>query len=115
MENSFIFMEDHNITCMLCKKEKAYCWSHYYDGNKAYCKSCFYDKIKVISEKNNISLDMQDYWMNGYKTLYKQYDLEKRLNKSLQKSIDTLVLEKMSLQYDIDVLKRHLDFLQRQI
>jgi hypothetical protein len=32
-----------------------------------------------------------------------------RLNKQLQKTVDRLVADKMEMQYDIDVLKRHLE------
>jgi hypothetical protein len=38
-----------------------------------------------------------------------------RLNKQLQENVDRLVSDKMEMQYDIDVLKRHLELLERQI
>jgi hypothetical protein len=59
--------------------------------------------------------DLLQYWIIGYRSLYDRYDIEKRLNIDLEKRLNEVVAAKMELQYDFDVLKRQLEFLERQI
>ena len=119
--NSFVFLDDNykNINCMMCKEGKAYCWYDYYDEKRLYCKKCFYEKTKEVVSKyissGDKEQDILQYWMVGYKALYERYDIEMRLNKELQKNVDRLVSDKMTMQCEIDVLKRHLEHLERQI
>ncbi len=121
MKDSFVFLNDDykDVNCMLCGKDKAYCWYDYYDEKRLYCKICFYEKTKEVVSKyistGDKEKDILQYWMVGYKALYERYDVEMRLNKELQKQIDKLVGDKLTLQYDIDVLKRHLEHIERQI
>ena len=118
---SFVFLDDDykDIKCMMCKEGNAYCWYDYYDEKRLYCKQCFYEKTNEVVSKyistGDREQDILQYWMVGYKALYERYDVEMRLNKELQKNVDRLVSDKMTMQSEIDVLKRHLEHLERQI
>ncbi len=104
---------------MICSKGNAYCWYDYYDEKRLHCKDCFYEKTNSVVSKyietGEKDYDVLQYWIVGYKALYQRYDVEMRLNKQLQENVDRLVSDKMEMQYDIDVLKRHLELLERQI
>ncbi len=119
--NSFVFLDDDykNVKCMMCKEDVAYCWYDYYDEKRLYCKSCFYEKTKDVLSKyietGDKENDILGYWILGYKALFERYDVEMRHNKRLQEKIDKLVSDKVELQYDNDVMKRHLELLERQI
>lgn len=121
MKDNFVFLDDNykNVKCMMCKEENAYTWYDYYDEKRLYCKTCFYEKTKKVVDKyietKDKESDILQYWIVGYKALYQRYDIEMRLNKQLQENVDRLISEKLSLQYDIDILKRNLEFLERQI
>ena len=120
-KDSFVFLDDNykNVKCMICGEGTAYCWYDYYDESRLHCKDCFYEKTKSVVSKfietGEKDYDVLQYWIVGYKALYQRYDVEMRLNKQLQENIDRLVSDKMEMQYDIDVLKRHLELLERQI
>jgi hypothetical protein len=120
-KDSFVFLDDNykNVKCMICSKGNAYCWYDYYVEKRLHCKDCFYEKTKSVVSKfietGEKDYDVLQYWIVGYKALYQRYDVEMRLNKQLQENVDRLVSDKMEMQYDIDVLKRHLELLERQI
>lgn len=120
-QNSFVFLDDdyRNVKCMICKEGNAYTWYDYYDEKRLYCKDCFYNKTKNVVckflETGEKDYDVLQYWIVGYKALYQRYDVEMRLNKELQKNVDRLVSDKLELQYEIDILKRNLEFLEREI
>lgn len=120
-QNSFVFLDDdyRDVKCMICGVGNAYTWYDYYDEKRLYCKDCFYEKTKNVVckflETGEKDYDVLQYWIVGYKALYQRYDVEMRLNKELQKNVDRLVSDKLELQYEIDILKRNLEFLERQI
>lgn len=120
-KDSFVFLDDNykNVKCMICGNGNAYCWYDYYDEKRLHCKTCFYQKtstvVKNFIETGDKESDVLQYWIVGYKALYERYDVEMRLNKELQKNNDRLIADKMEMQYEIDVLKRHLEHLERQI
>ena len=117
-KDSFVFLDDNykNVKCMICSEGNAYCWYDYYDEKRLHCKNCFYEKTKdVVSkfiETGEKDYDVLQYWIVGYKALYQRYDVEMRLNKQLQENVDRLVSDKMEMQCEIDVMKRHLELLE---
>lgn len=120
-KDSFVFLDDNykDVKCMICGNGSAYCWYDYYDEKRLHCKSCFYEKTKdVVSkfiETGDRETDILQYWIVGYKALYQRYDVEMRLNKHLQDNVERLVSDKLEMQYELDVLKRHIEFIERQI
>jgi hypothetical protein len=121
MKDSFVFLDDEyrDIKCMICNEKQSYCWFNYYDEKRLYCKECFYEKTNKIIlnyiKTGEPNQDLLQYWIIGYRSLYDRYDIEKRLNVDLEKRLNEVVAAKMELQYDFDVLKRQLEFLERQI
>ncbi len=120
-EETFVFLDDNfqGVKCMICGEKQSYCWFDYYDEKRLHCKECFYEKTnKIITnymKTGEANQDILQYWIIGYRSLYDRYEVEKRLNKDLEKRLNEVVSAKMELQYDLDVLKSHIDFLERQI
>ena len=119
--DSFVFLDDNysDVKCMICGVGNAYCWYDYYDEKRLHCKFCFYEKTKTVLTKfietGENDYDLLQYWIIGYKALYQRYDVEMRHNKELKKNVDRLVSDKLEMQNEIDILKRNLEFLERQI
>jgi hypothetical protein len=112
----FLDKDEEVYACCECNTgKKAYVLYTYHDQELApHCKECFLDKMKKLEDRV-MNSNSENYWQDGYRKLHKEYSYILRDNEHLKENVDRLVSDKMEMQYDIDVLKRHLELLERQI
>lgn len=112
--------ENIYVCCFCNSKKKTFAFCDYYDQpNSPACKDCFLDKMKDISDKyektKQTNIDVIDYWKKGYYEIYEMYRVEAALNKQLEDRLNVLVGDKLTLRNELETIKRHIEFMERQI
>jgi len=112
----FLDKDEEIYACCECNSgKKAYVLYTYYDQELApHCKECFLDKMKKLEERV-INGNSETYWQDGYRKLHKEYSYILRENEDLKNNVNRLVAKNLQLDYDLEVAKRQLDFMERQI
>jgi hypothetical protein len=114
---SFLFLKNEEVyACCECNSgQKAYALYTYYDQeNMPHCKICFLKKIDELASRV-MNGNSETYWQDGYRKLHKEYSYILRENEDLKNNVNRLVAKNLQLDYDLEVAKRQLDFLERQI
>jgi hypothetical protein len=112
----FLDKDEEIYACCECNSgKKAYVLYTYYDQELApHCKECFLDKMKKLEERV-MNGNSETYWQDGYRKLHKEYSYILRENEDLKNNVNRLVAKNLQLDYDLEVAKRQLDFMERQI
>jgi hypothetical protein len=112
----FLDKDEEIYACCECNSgKKAYVLYTYYDQELApHCKECFLDKMKKLEERV-MNGNSETYWQDGYRKLHKEYSYILRDNEDLKNNVNRLVAKNLHLDYDLELAKRQLDFLERQI
>jgi hypothetical protein len=112
----FLDKDEEIYACCECNSgKKAYVLYTYYDQELApHCKECFLDKMKKLEERV-MNGNSETYWQDGYRKLHKEYSYILRENEDLKNNVNRLVAKNLQLDYDLEVAKRQLDYLERQI
>ena len=112
----FLDKDEEIYACCECNSgKKAYVLYTYYDQELApHCKECFLDKMKKLEERV-MNGNSETYWQDGYRKLHKEYSYILRENEDLKNNVNRLVAKNLQLDYDLEVAKRQLEFLERNI
>ena len=112
----FLDKDEEVYACCECNTgKKAYVLYTYYDQELApHCKECFLDKMKKLEDRV-MNGNSENYWQDGYRKLHKEYSYILRENEDLKNNVNRLVAKNLQLDYDLEVAKRQLDFMERQI
>jgi hypothetical protein len=112
----FLDKDEEIYACCECNSgKKAYVLYTYYDQELApHCKECFLDKMKKLEERV-MNGNSETYWQDGYRKLHKEYSYILRENEDLKNNVNRLVEKNLQLDYDLEVAKRQLDFMERNI
>jgi hypothetical protein len=113
---SFLFLKNEEVyDCCECNiGAKAYALCTEYEKNIPYCKVCFLKKIDELASRV-MNGNSETYWQDGYRKLHKEYSYILRDNEHLKENVNRLVAKNLQIEYDLEVTKRQLEFVQRQI